>query len=138
MAQPVARDRQEPPVAGTIQQHLRNRQADQLGVGDPRRPAATTARQQEVISQDVESDEERVEAGGHGASKVNDARTPPVFDTPPPAHPAATPSIRNRSSSPALASGALRPPQEKQPAGFTITPSATRTYQPATVGDSDT
>jgi hypothetical protein len=36
---------------------------------------------QKVICEDVKSDEERVEAGGHVASKVDDARTPPVFDT---------------------------------------------------------
>src|SRR5918998_2628276 len=79
--QAVARDRQEPAVTGTIQQHLRNGQTDQLGIGNPGRPASATARQQEVIGQHVESDEERVEAGGHWASKVDGARTPSVFDT---------------------------------------------------------
>jgi len=81
MPQAVAGDRQKPPVPRAVQQHLRDSQTDQLGVGDARRMSWATAGQQKVIGQDVKSDEERVEAGGHWTSKVDGAATPPAFDT---------------------------------------------------------
>jgi hypothetical protein len=81
MTQPPASEREKPPVAWTVQQHLSDGQADQLSVGDPWRMTPTATRQQDVIGKDVESNEERVEAGGHRASKVDGARTPSAFDT---------------------------------------------------------
>jgi len=96
MPQPPAREREEPPITRAIEQHLRDRQTDQFGVCDLAWSARPTTGQEEVIGQDVKSDEERVEADGHEASKVDDARTPPVFDTsiaPPRRHPINSESI---------------------------------------------
>jgi hypothetical protein len=93
---PPAGERKKPPVTGAVQQHLRDGQADQLSIRDSWWAPRPATRHEEVISKDVESDEERVEAGGHEASKVDDARTPPVFDTstaPPRPDPANSESI---------------------------------------------
>jgi len=65
VSKPPARPGQELPITGAVQQHLRDGQADQLGVSDPARAARTAPVDEELVSQDVESDQERVEAGGH-------------------------------------------------------------------------
>jgi hypothetical protein len=79
--QPPPREREKTPVAGTVQQHLRDGQADHLSVADLSWSAGPPTGHEEVICEHVKSDEERVETGGHLASKVDDARTPSVFDT---------------------------------------------------------
>jgi hypothetical protein len=54
---------QEAPLVRAVEQHLRDRQTDQLTVGDPQRPpeAASSARQ-ELIDQHVKADQQSVEA----------------------------------------------------------------------------
>jgi hypothetical protein len=65
MPEPPARQREELAVVGDREQHLRDREADQLRVGELRRaPRTAMARSEEVIDLDVESDDEGVESGG--------------------------------------------------------------------------
>jgi hypothetical protein len=64
------------------QEHLRDRQTDQLAVADLRRPSGPRARrqgEQEVIDTHVKSDDEGVEVGEHAASVVDVAIATPTF-----------------------------------------------------------
>ena len=82
MSEPVAGDREETSVVGDTQEHLRDRQADELAVGDLRRaarPSARRQREQEVIDAHVKSDDEGVEVGVHVASEVDVAIATPTF-----------------------------------------------------------
>src|SRR3954447_2512171 len=87
MPQPALGQPQEAPLVGTVQQHLRHRQADQLAIGDPgpASPAATSARQ-EIIDEDVKHGQQGVEVGVH--------RDPPMVDVAS-ATPTSAPSYRS-------------------------------------------
>jgi hypothetical protein len=82
MREPVARDREKAPVIGDPQEHLRDRERDELAVSDLRRAARPRARrqsEQEVIDAHVKSDDEGVEVGVHAASMVDVAIATPTF-----------------------------------------------------------
>jgi hypothetical protein len=81
VSQPPARDLQEAPITRTVQQHLRDGQADKLSISDSWSAPRSTPGHKEVVGKDVKSDEERVETGVHEASKVDVASATPVFDT---------------------------------------------------------
>jgi hypothetical protein len=65
MPQPMAGEREKLAVVGHREQHLRNRERDQLRVGELRwTPRTAMTRPEEIIKLDVESDDEGVESGG--------------------------------------------------------------------------
>jgi hypothetical protein len=83
LPEPVGGPGEEPAVGRAVEQDLGDRQADELRVGDLRRPSGTVARLQEIVGQHIKADQERVEADGHEATSVVDgARTASAFDTP--------------------------------------------------------
>jgi hypothetical protein len=64
--QPPARQGEELAIVGHPEQHLRDRQGDQLGVAELRRaPWPAVTRTEKIIDLDIESDDEGVERGGH-------------------------------------------------------------------------
>jgi hypothetical protein len=82
MPEPIAGNREEPPVVGDAQKHLRDRQADELAVGDLRWPPGPGTRrqaEQEVVDPYVKCDDEGVEVGEHTASVVDVAIATPTF-----------------------------------------------------------
>ncbi len=72
MAEPAHREAQEVPLARDVEQDLRDRQADQLGVGDLWASPRTRPARQDFISQHVKCDQEGVEIGGHAATSMVD------------------------------------------------------------------
>jgi hypothetical protein len=78
--QPVG-DRPQPATLGVIaQQHLRDRQADQLGVRQPGPAARPAAGFQQLVDGDVQCDDEVVEGGVHEASlEVDVAEATPTL-----------------------------------------------------------
>jgi hypothetical protein len=80
MPEPVAREREELAIVGQPEQHLADRQRDQLGVGEPGRMSRTRPGGQEVIDLHVKCSRKGVEGGVHAASKVDVAETTPPFD----------------------------------------------------------
>ena len=81
MPEPTVREAQEPPLLRAVQQHLRDRQADELSLTDPGPSPGTAAFGQEIVSENVKSDEQGVEVGVHEASRVDVALATPNFDT---------------------------------------------------------
>ena len=79
MPEPVARQRQELAVVGEPQEHLGDRQRDQLGIADPGRSARALPCGQEVVHQHINCREKGVEVGAHEASKVDVAVATPDF-----------------------------------------------------------
>src|SRR5215211_2349125 len=82
MPEPVASDREEPPIVGNAQEHLRDRERDELAIGDLRRSPGAGARrkpQQEVVDPHVKCDDEGVKVGEHAASMVDVAIATPTF-----------------------------------------------------------
>jgi hypothetical protein len=71
VGQSPARERQELAVVGDRQEHLRDRQGDELGVADPGRMARTAALGQEIVHPHVKCGDESVEVGVHEASVVD-------------------------------------------------------------------
>lgn len=65
MPEPLLGEPQEAPLVRAVEQHLRDRQADQLAIGDPRRPAKAPSGRQEIIDQHVKAGQQSVEVGGH-------------------------------------------------------------------------
>ena len=63
---------QEAPLAGAIEQDLRDGQADQLGIGDLRATPCTRPARQELVRQHVKCRQKGVEVGGHAATSVVD------------------------------------------------------------------
>ena len=80
MPEPVARQREELPIVGQPEQHLADRQGDQLGVGDPRRMSRARPGRKEVVDLHVKCSRKGVEVGVHAASMVDVAETTPPFD----------------------------------------------------------
>jgi hypothetical protein len=76
----IAREREELTIVGQPQQHLTDRQRDQLGVGDLRWMSGSRADRQEVVDLHVKCNRKGVEGGVHAASKVDVAQTTPPFD----------------------------------------------------------
>ena len=72
MPQPASRDAQEPTLGWAVEQHLGDRQADHLGVGQHRTASGTTPRRQEIVDHHVKCGEQGVEAGEHEATSVVD------------------------------------------------------------------
>jgi hypothetical protein len=81
MPEPTASEAQEAPLLRAVQQHLCDRQADELRISDPRLSPWTFALGQEIVSQYVKSDEQGVEVGVHEASRVDVAIATPDFGT---------------------------------------------------------
>src|SRR5215207_1016973 len=79
MPEPVARQREELPVIRQPQEHLRDGQRDELGVGDPRRAAGPLPAWQEIVNPHVKCRDEGVEVGEHEASLVDVAIATPPF-----------------------------------------------------------
>ena len=65
VTEPLLREAQEAALVRAIEQHLRDRQADQLAVGDPRRAPEPPSGRQEIINQHVKARQQGVEVGGH-------------------------------------------------------------------------
>jgi hypothetical protein len=66
MPKPRSGEAQKAALSWAIEQHLRDRQADQLAIGDPRRPPqAAPSGRQEIIDEHVKADQQSVEVGGH-------------------------------------------------------------------------
>lgn len=80
MSEPVPREREELAIIRQPEQHLTDRQRDQLGIGDPRRMTRTRPDRQEVVDLHVKCNRKGVEGGEHAASKVDVAQTTPPFD----------------------------------------------------------
>jgi hypothetical protein len=76
-----AADRAQPAPFGVVaQQDLGDRQADQLGVGQPWWPARPAAGFEQLVDGDVQCGDEVVEAGVHGASpEVDVAEATPTL-----------------------------------------------------------
>jgi hypothetical protein len=72
VSEPPAREAQEPALGGAIQQHLRDRQTDQLGVGDRWAAPCTWPTRQDLVSQHVKCRQKVVEVGDHAATSVVD------------------------------------------------------------------
>jgi hypothetical protein len=78
--QAPARQGEELAVVGNRQEHLGDRQRDELGVGDPRRPTRTAALGQEIVDAHVKCREQSVEVGEHETTSVVDvAIATPTF-----------------------------------------------------------
>ena len=86
MAKPAVAQPQPAVLAVAAQQHLGDRQADQLAVGQPRLAAGTPASwvgAQQLVDGDVQCDDEVVETGAHGASlEVDVATATPTLGSP--------------------------------------------------------
>src|SRR5919108_80299 len=82
VAEAGAREAQKAALLGAVEQHLRGRQRDDFGVGDPRRAAAPAAARQEIVGQHIKSGKQAVEVGEHEVTSVIDvALTTPTFDS---------------------------------------------------------
>jgi hypothetical protein len=65
MPEPALGQAQEAPLVRAVEQHLRDRQTNQLAIGDPRRPAKPPSGRQEIINEHVNVRQQGVEVGGH-------------------------------------------------------------------------
>jgi hypothetical protein len=82
--EPLPRQTQERTLLRALQHDLRDRQGDQLGVGDLWRFSCTTPRWQEIVHLHVKCGEKVVKVGVHEATSVVDvAIATPTFDDPP-------------------------------------------------------
>ena len=79
MPEPVLREREELAVVGEPHEHLRDRQRDELRVGDPGRTARPHPLGQEIVHAHVKCRDEGVEVGVHEASLVDVASATPPF-----------------------------------------------------------
>jgi hypothetical protein len=81
VTQPRAREAQEAPLGRTVEEDLRDRERDQLGIGDLRLAPSAAAGRQEIVHQHVKCGQKGVEFGEHVAISVVDvAVTTPNFD----------------------------------------------------------
>ncbi len=81
MAEAPAGQRQEAAVVGTVEEQLRDRQRDELGVGELRSAAGPGSPGQEIVSPHVKCGDEGVEVGAHEASLVDVAVATSDFGT---------------------------------------------------------
>jgi hypothetical protein len=77
----AARGLQETPVTRLAHQHLRHRERDDLGVGQPTASVSWRLRQQ-VVSRAVDTDQEQVEVGVHRGLQADDVGDTADFDLP--------------------------------------------------------
>jgi hypothetical protein len=78
--EPPAGQGKEPAVVGDREEHLRDRQRDELGVGNARRMPGPAALGQEIVDAHVKCDDESVEVGEHETTSVVDvAIATPTF-----------------------------------------------------------
>jgi hypothetical protein len=63
--QPALGETQEAPLVGTVEQHLGNRETDELAVRDPNGTTALPSARQEIIDEHVNVRQQCVEVGGH-------------------------------------------------------------------------
>lgn len=75
MSQPPAGQTQKPPLRGTVEKDLGDRERDQLRVTDPRSPARTRTGGQEIVGEHIKCGEKSVEVGGHETTSVVDVAT---------------------------------------------------------------
>lgn len=80
MTQPCVREAQPVRLAGEPEQHLCDRQADQLGVGQQRWPTQPPAVGQQVVDGDVQCGDEVVKTGVHEVLRVDVAVATPSLD----------------------------------------------------------
>src|SRR5215211_4764654 len=81
MRELAAREPQEPSLGMALQQDLRDRERDELGVDDPWASSCTASGRQEIIHQHIKCGEKVVEVGEHEATSVVDvALATPTFD----------------------------------------------------------
>ena len=79
--EPRAREAQEAPLGWAVEEDLRDRERDQLGIGDLRAAPRTAACGQEIVHQHVKCGEKGVEFGEHETTSVVDvALATPNFD----------------------------------------------------------
>ena len=77
---PPARQREELPIIGDREEHLRDRERDELGVGDLRGMTRTTAFGQEIVHAHIKCSEQSVEVGEHKTTSMVDvAIATPTF-----------------------------------------------------------
>src|ERR1700688_4375879 len=96
---PAAGEAQEAPLGMAVQKDLRDRERDELGVGDLWVPACTLTRRQEIVHQHVKCGEQAVKVGVHEATSVGAvAIATPTFDSPP-LSPRATPTPHTNTES---------------------------------------
>jgi len=88
VAEPPLRQTQEPSLVRAVEQHLRDRETDQLRIRDPRPPAKTSSARQEIIDEHVNVRQQGVEVGGHNGllgrrcnSTADFGASPPVPTT---------------------------------------------------------
>ena len=79
MSQAPARRGEELAVVRTAEEHLRDRERDELGIADPRRTARSLAGGQEIVDPHVKCGDEGVKVGEHEASLVDVALATPSF-----------------------------------------------------------
>jgi len=77
--EPVAGERQKLAVVRQSHEDLGDRQRDELGVRDPRRPAGASALGEEVVDQHVSCREKVVVLGVHPGLRVDVAVATPDF-----------------------------------------------------------
>jgi hypothetical protein len=82
VAEPLAREAQEAPLGVAAQVDLRDRERDELRVGELWAPPCTAASRQEIVHQHVKCGEQAVKVGAHEATSVVDvAIATPTFDS---------------------------------------------------------
>ena len=82
MRQALTGQPNKPSLGMTPKHDLRDRQRDELGIGDLRATACTLPRRQEIVRQHIKCVEQAVEVGVHEATSVVDvALATPAFDS---------------------------------------------------------
>jgi hypothetical protein len=75
----LAGEAQKAPLGRAVEEDLRHRQGDELGVRDPGLAARALPPWQEIVGQHIKCGEKGVEVGEHGASLVDVALATPSF-----------------------------------------------------------
>jgi hypothetical protein len=81
VGEPLACGPQEAPLLRVAEQDLRDRQGDELRIGDLRASSCTSPCRQEIVDEHVKCDQKVVKVGEHEAtSTVDVANATPTFD----------------------------------------------------------